>query len=84
MSDLLQGASWCFIIQSLHGGHGSGLARRRRGPGLLEAQHVNDGQDACGVEDGQAHKPSQLVVARALPQGNQLPYAIPDGDEEDY
>ena len=32
---------------------------------LLTAHKVDDGQDACGVEDGDADEPAELIVARA-------------------
>ena len=51
--------------------------------GFLEKQDIKDGQDAGGIEDGQADEPGQLVVACALPQGDQFPDAIPDGHKDE-
>ena len=60
---------------------GSPVRPRRRG--LLETQKVEDGQDADGVEDGEADESCQLAVARAFPQGSQFPDALPDYQEDD-
>src|ERR1035441_7770456 len=67
-----------FMFQS-----NSNFGRRWRS-GLLEIQDVENGQNARDVEDGQADEPRQLVVARTLPQGDQLPYPVPDRQEDDH
>src|ERR1039458_1441550 len=65
---------------------GSNFGRRRQGwwHGFLEAQNRENGQYPRRVEDGEADKPRQLVVARTLPQGNQFPYPVPDRQEDDH
>jgi hypothetical protein len=68
-----------FIFQSV-----SRFRCRGRRHGLLKEQDVKDGQNADRVENGQADKPRQLVVPRALPHGDQLPVAIPDCQEDDH
>jgi hypothetical protein len=60
------------------------FGRRHRRSGLLETQDVENGQNAGGVEDGEADEPRQLVVARTLPHGNQLPYPVPDAVDLSY
>src|ERR1035438_274523 len=67
-----------FILQ------GGSNFERRWWRGLLETQDVENGQNARGVEDGQADEPRQLVVARTLPQGNQLPYPLPDCQKDNH
>ena len=51
---------------------------------LLAPHQVNDGQDADGIEDGDADEPGELIVARALPHADGFPDAIPDGEQNNY
>jgi arylsulfatase A-like enzyme len=65
---------------------GSNFGRRRQGwwHGFLEAQNIENGQYPRRIEDGEADKPRQLVVARAFPHGDQLPYPLPDCQEDNH
>ena len=51
---------------------------------LLTPHQIDDGQDADGIEDGDADKPNELVVTRALPHADGFPDAIPEGEENEH
>src|SRR5271165_849238 len=57
-------------------------ARRRRWNRFLKQQDVKYRQYSNGVENGEADEPRDLIIARALPHGDQLPHSIPDCDDD--
>ena len=71
------------LASSLSGGNGNGDERHSatsQSPVvavLLAPGEIDDGQDAYGVEDGDADEPGELLVARALPHAGRFPNAVP-------
>ena len=45
---------------------------------FLEAEKIDNGEDARRVEDGYANVPGELVMPAAFPHGDDLPHAVPN------